>query len=93
MQKFIINFANIHCDKCEGIIRNVVSRYYKISDETDLNANIKPSEVIFKLENNEVTLYGNDLIDFHGDIKSIIKVWGNLGLIFCPGIYTMVTKP
>lgn len=79
MQKFIINFANIHCDKCEGIIRNVVSRYYKISDETDLNANIKPSEVIFKLENNEVTLYGNDLIDFHGDIKSIIKSLGKSG--------------
>lgn len=64
MQKIIINFANIHCDKCEGIIRKVLSRYYKIREETNLNANLKASEVIFKLENNEVTLYGNDLIDF-----------------------------
>ncbi|RCK63709.1 putative copper-transporting ATPase HMA5 [Candida viswanathii] len=79
MKKFAIDFANIHCDKCEIAIRRCLQSYYSISELDSVEALGNSAEIIFKLADNEVRLYGNDKVDFQHNIKSIVKLLEKIG--------------
>lgn len=79
MKKFTINLSNIHCDKCEVAIRKCLQQFYKISDLDEPQTLTNRSEIIFKLVDNEVILYGNENIDFQLNIKRIIKLLEKIG--------------
>ncbi|CAI5757388.1 unnamed protein product [Candida verbasci] len=84
MFKFIINFDNIHCDKCVTTIESILSNYYQIipiDNLDDLSTdNLTKKQVYFYYvaDSNQVRLFGNDDI-FQINLKKLLSKLNKVG--------------
>ncbi|KAG7663025.1 uncharacterized protein J8A68_003452 [[Candida] subhashii] len=85
MNSFIINFSNIHCEKCELAIRRVLGYSFHVVENNESTSQseqanqLNNKEIIFNLNGNEVKLIGNNKLNFQSYSKSLLKQFEKAG--------------